>query len=103
MNKFLDMPLVSTQVKNFSEYIKLYLEDNDAINDIDKDTISLVDEKTNARWQVAIAPSHKGFQQMSFVNSIATTKVESIVSLELSPVYLPSARRVSELLDVLVA
>ena len=31
-------------------------------------------ESCGERWQVAVAPSSDGFQQMSFVNSIATTK-----------------------------
>ena len=31
-------------------------------------------EKLNFRWEVAVAPSIDGFKQMSFVNSIATTK-----------------------------
>merc|ERR1712037_189878 len=31
-------------------------------------------EKSGERWEVAVAPSLNGFKQMSFVNSIATTK-----------------------------
>ena len=31
-------------------------------------------EAVNERWEIAVAPSDKGFQQVSFVNSIATTK-----------------------------
>ena len=30
------------------------------------------------RWEILVAPSDKGFQQMSFVNSIATTKVRLV-------------------------
>lgn len=29
----------------------------------------------NERWEIAVTMSEKGFQQVSFVNSIATTKV----------------------------
>ena len=31
-------------------------------------------ETVSDRWEIAVAPSDKGFQQVSFVNSIATTK-----------------------------
>lgn len=30
----------------------------------------------DGRWEICVAASEKGFQQMSFVNSIATTKVD---------------------------
>ena len=35
----------------------------------------VVHEIVNDRWEVAITASPSGFQQASFVNSIATTKV----------------------------
>lgn len=61
------------QVKNFKEYIELYtkgkLDDNDQ-------PLKVVTEVVNDRWEVALTLSEKGFQQMSFVNSIATTKVK---------------------------
>lgn len=34
----------------------------------------VVYETASPRWQIAVAPSNSGFQQVSFVNSIATTK-----------------------------
>ena len=37
-------------------------------------------EKVNDRWEVSVAPSDDGFQQVSFVNSIATTKGGTHVS-----------------------
>jgi len=37
--------------------------------------LKVVSEAVNDRWEVALALSDKGFQQVSFVNSIATTKV----------------------------
>ena len=37
--------------------------------------LKLVHEVVSNRWEVAVAMSDKGFQQASFVNSIATTKV----------------------------
>lgn len=60
------------QVKSFKDYVDLYLKDkvDDAGN-----PVKPVYENVNERWEVAVALSDKGFQQMSFVNSIATTKV----------------------------
>lgn len=57
------------KVKNFKEYAELYLKDKE---DFDKSTI--IYEKVHPRWEVAISLSEKGFQQVSFVNSIATYK-----------------------------
>ena len=36
----------------------------------------VVHEVVNNRWEVCVTVSEKGFQHSSFVNSIATTKVE---------------------------
>ena len=38
---------------------------------------SVVHEVVNKRWEVCVTTSVKGFQQASFVNSIATTKVRA--------------------------
>ena len=56
--------------------MELYLKDGD--NDSEDESEGkrkIVHEKVNARWEVAVTVSNKGFQQASFVNSIATTKV----------------------------
>ena len=37
--------------------------------------LKVVHDVVNERWEVAITLSDKGFQQVSFVNSVATTKV----------------------------
>lgn len=37
--------------------------------------LKVVHEAVNDRWEVCLTMSEKGFQQISFVNSIATTKV----------------------------
>lgn len=37
--------------------------------------LKVVNETVNERWEVCLTMSEKGFQQISFVNSIATTKV----------------------------
>lgn len=41
--------------------------------------INVVHEVVNERWEVCLTMSEKGFQQVSFVNSIATTKVQVTV------------------------
>ena len=61
-------------VKGFKDYVDLYLKDK--VDDADN-PVKAVYENANERWEVAVALSDKGFQQMSFVNSIATTKVGS--------------------------
>lgn len=39
--------------------------------------LNVIHETVNDRWEVCLTMSEKGFQQVSFVNSIATTKVMS--------------------------
>ncbi|XP_014482998.1 PREDICTED: DNA topoisomerase 2 isoform X2 [Dinoponera quadriceps] len=58
-------------VKNFKDYVDFYIKgkEDDAGN-----PLKIIYEHCNPRWEVAITLSDKGFQQMSFVNSIATTK-----------------------------
>lgn len=56
-------------VKNFKDYIDLYVKKSE-----DVDPVKIVYENVNDRWEIALALSDKGFQQVSFVNSIATTK-----------------------------
>lgn len=55
-------------VNKFEDYCKLYLHSDS------EEPIKLIYEKPNERWEVAVACSEIGFQQVSFVNSIATTK-----------------------------
>uniref|UniRef100_A0A1I8HWP8 DNA topoisomerase 2 n=1 Tax=Macrostomum lignano TaxID=282301 RepID=A0A1I8HWP8_9PLAT len=58
-------------VKTFKDYVDLYLKDktDDAGN-----PLKAVHEQINDRWEVAVTLSTDGFKQISFVNSIATTK-----------------------------
>ena len=60
------------QVKNFKDYVDPYIKNktDDAGN-----PIKMVYDNINPRWEVAVALSEKGFQQVSFVNSINTFKV----------------------------
>ncbi|KAK9502922.1 hypothetical protein O3M35_011604 [Rhynocoris fuscipes] len=58
-------------VKSFKDYIDLYIKGKE--DDIGN-PLKVVYENVNDRWEVALTISEKGFQQVSFVNSIATTK-----------------------------
>ncbi|XP_068992857.1 DNA topoisomerase 2 isoform X1 [Neodiprion pinetum] len=58
-------------VKTFKDYVDLYIKGKE--DDIGN-PLKIVYENCGPRWEVAITLSDKGFQQMSFVNSIATTK-----------------------------
>ncbi|XP_048848792.1 DNA topoisomerase 2-beta isoform X2 [Brienomyrus brachyistius] len=58
-------------VNGFRSYVDLYVKDK-----LDETGVQLkvVNEVVNDRWEVCLTLSEKGFQQISFVNSIATTK-----------------------------
>ncbi|RKO93185.1 DNA topoisomerase [Blyttiomyces helicus] len=59
------------KIKNFKEYAKLYIgEEEEGASG----KAVLVHEKKDERWEVAFAVSDGQFQQVSFVNSICTTK-----------------------------
>lgn len=60
-------------MKNFKEYVDLYIKDK--VDDSGQ-ALKIAYEQVNDRWEVAVTLSDKGFQQVSFVNSIATTKVK---------------------------
>lgn len=58
-------------VKNFKDYIDLYIKEKE---DETGSPLKICYEQVNERWEVAVTLSDRGFQQVSFVNSIATTK-----------------------------
>ncbi|XP_021068384.1 DNA topoisomerase 2-alpha [Mus pahari] len=58
-------------VKGFRSYVDLYLKDK---VDETGNSLKVVHEQVNPRWEVCLTMSEKGFQQISFVNSIATSK-----------------------------
>ncbi|EDW78045.1 uncharacterized protein Dwil_GK24224 [Drosophila willistoni] len=58
-------------VKNFKDYIDLHIKNQDSDSG---QPIKVVYEACGERWEVACCPSDRGFQQVSFVNSIATYK-----------------------------
>lgn len=59
----------------FRSYVDLYVKDK-----LDETGVPLkvVHEVVNERWDVCLTMSEKGFQQISFANSIATTKVRAL-------------------------
>ena len=57
-------------IKNFQDYITMY---TNAINEDDDDTIIFY-EQPDERWEIGMSLSESQFQQVSFVNSISTTK-----------------------------
>ena len=65
----------SPQIKNFRDYVELYLRGISPTDEEDDLPRKIVYESVNPRWEVAVTASPCGFQQSSFVNSIATTKV----------------------------
>ncbi|CAA7041898.1 unnamed protein product [Microthlaspi erraticum] len=62
---------VQVPVKSFSDYVNLYLS---AANKSRPEPLPRMVEKVNDRWEVCVSLSEGQFQQVSFVNSIATIK-----------------------------
>lgn len=58
-------------VKNFKDYIEMFIKNK---REEMGNSLKVAYEIANERWEIGITLSDKGFQQMSFVNSIATTK-----------------------------
>lgn len=58
-------------IKNFSSYVDFYL--NSSSKEEERE-IQKVFEKPHERWEVAVALSEGQFQQVSYVNAIATSK-----------------------------
>ncbi|KAJ3662202.1 hypothetical protein Zmor_006558 [Zophobas morio] len=58
-------------IKSFKDYVDLFVKGKE---DDTGGQLKIVHETVNERWEVAMTISDRGFQQMSFVNSIATTK-----------------------------
>lgn len=59
------------KIKSFTDYVKLYAPG------LEKGQMM---QQTTPRWDVVVLPSSSGFQQCSFVNSIATIKGGTHVS-----------------------
>uniref|UniRef100_A0A672ZM37 DNA topoisomerase 2 n=1 Tax=Sphaeramia orbicularis TaxID=375764 RepID=A0A672ZM37_9TELE len=67
-------------VKDFRSYVDLYVQDK--VDELGE-PLKVIHEVVNDRWEVCLTLSEKGFQQVSFVNSIATTKSVGILSANL--------------------
>ncbi|CAJ0760096.1 9104_t:CDS:10, partial [Entrophospora sp. SA101] len=62
------------QTKNFKEYVQMYLKSIN-VTDGEPSKTDVVHQQFGDHWEVSIAPSIEGqFQQVSFVNSICTSK-----------------------------
>ncbi|XP_047341634.1 DNA topoisomerase 2 [Impatiens glandulifera] len=59
-------------VKTFQDYVNLYLES--ASKDKPDHILPRIAEKVNDRWEICVSLSDGQFQQVSYVNGIATTK-----------------------------
>nr|XP_049706693.1 DNA topoisomerase 2-like isoform X2 [Helicoverpa armigera] len=59
------------KINKFKDYVDLYIKGKE---DENGQPLKVVYEKVNDRWELALTLSDRGFQQVSFVNSIATTK-----------------------------
>ncbi|CAL1599176.1 unnamed protein product [Knipowitschia caucasica] len=58
-------------IVNFRSYVDMYVKDK--VDELGQ-PLKVVHEAVNSRWEICLTMSEKGFQQVSFVNSIATTK-----------------------------
>uniref|UniRef100_A0A2S2Q8Z8 DNA topoisomerase 2 n=1 Tax=Sipha flava TaxID=143950 RepID=A0A2S2Q8Z8_9HEMI len=58
-------------IKSFQDYVNLYIKGKE---DEIGNPLKIVYENAGQRWEVAVTLSDSGFKQVSFVNSIATTK-----------------------------
>ncbi|XP_042253540.1 DNA topoisomerase 2-alpha [Thunnus maccoyii] len=58
-------------ISGFRNYVDMYVKDK--VDELG-DKLTVIHEVINERWEVCLTMSEKGFQQVSFVNSIATTK-----------------------------
>ncbi|XP_045925305.1 DNA topoisomerase 2-alpha isoform X2 [Micropterus dolomieu] len=58
-------------ITGFRSYVDMYVKDK---VDETGNTLTVIHEIVNDRWEVCLTMSERGFQQVSFVNSIATTK-----------------------------
>ncbi|KAL6515775.1 DNA topoisomerase 2 [Orobanche hederae] len=62
---------ICSKVKSFPDYVDLYLKSAGKFKDVKFPRIT---EKVNDRWEICVSLSDGQFQQVSFVNSIATIK-----------------------------
>ncbi|KAI9804716.1 MAG: DNA topoisomerase 2 [Sarcosagium campestre] len=61
------------KVKNFEQYMKMYTKAIDQADKVETKANTIIAERCGERWEIGFAVSDGTFQQVSFVNSIATT------------------------------
>ncbi len=63
------------KIKDFKQYMEMYTKalHNESGKDASKDSMVILTDKPDPRWEIGFAVSDGSFQQVSFVNSIATT------------------------------
>ncbi|KAG7532678.1 DNA topoisomerase type IIA subunit A/C-terminal [Arabidopsis thaliana x Arabidopsis arenosa] len=71
LGKTVDLNGKQVPIKSFSDYVDLYLS---VANKSRTEPLPRMTEKVNDRWEVCVSLSDGRFQQVSFVNSIATIK-----------------------------
>lgn len=69
VNVFLNEKII--EIDNFKSYIELYLKDK---TDENGAALKIIHEIINTNWEIAVTLSNNEFQQVSFVNAIATSK-----------------------------
>lgn len=67
-------------VKNFKDYVDLYLKDN---VDDSGSPYKVVYESPSDRWEVALTLSERGFQQVSFVSLIHIIKFDTFNTIKI--------------------
>ena len=75
-------------VKNWEDYVNLYIGTK-------ADTFRICDSP-NERWDIIIAPSQNDFQQISFVNTICTSKGGSHVESVINPLLRKACEELSK-------
>ncbi|KAI9351589.1 DNA topoisomerase [Zopfochytrium polystomum] len=79
------------KIKSFKDYVNMFLRSSSS-NSVDPNAAAVpaptvIYERVNDRWEIAVAPSSDGsFQQISFVNSICTSKGGTHVSHVVDPI-----------------
>ncbi|MCJ1320355.1 DNA topoisomerase 2 [Xylographa vitiligo] len=65
----------SVKVNNFKKYMEMYTKaiKRERGEEADNDTSDIITDNPDVRWEIGFAVSDGTFQQVSFVNSIATT------------------------------
>ena len=79
MNIIIYHEIAFFQVKTFKDYVELYLKGQVSDGEAEEPR-KVVHEVVNPRLEECVTASDNGFQQASFVNSIATIKVHVMLS-----------------------